>query len=172
MLHPTASLVVLGLLLAAAVYTDLRDRRVPNTLVLVVASTGLVARVFQAGVVAAGSGLAAALVVGLLLWRPWRKGRVGGGDLKLASAVAVWLGLEQLLVFVLGGALAGGLLSIGCYLASAPEARLRMRTNLVQAGLGSQLPAVKAGGGRVSVPYALAIAAGAAAAVGLERFGG
>jgi prepilin peptidase CpaA len=50
------------------------------------------------------------LAVGLTLFA---RGLVGGGDAKLAAAVALWLGFGRLFDFALVGALLGGVLTLG-----------------------------------------------------------
>jgi prepilin peptidase CpaA len=55
-----------------------------------------------------GSGLLV-LTIGILLFIP---GWIGGGDAKLAAAVGLWVGFENLLPFVFFAALAGGALAL------------------------------------------------------------
>lgn len=86
------------LLLGTGVYaawSDVKYRRLPNVLALLVAGTGLSYAAIYAGLSAAGSGLLhglAALLVGLALYS---RGVVGGGDIKYYAAVATWFPLGQ-----------------------------------------------------------------------------
>ena len=86
------------LLLGTGVYaawSDVKYRRLPNVLVLLVAGMGLSYAAIDAGLSAAGSGLLhglAALLVGLALYS---RGVVGGGDIKYYAAVAMWFPLGQ-----------------------------------------------------------------------------
>lgn len=157
--------VLVGLLAAAAVW-DVGLRRIPNLLALATAVAGLVVRAWVGGWRGALSGLAAALVVLLLLGYQWSKRRLGGGDVKLAAAAATWIGLGGLPAYVLAGAVAGGLLALVCWALSSREARRAVRANLGQALLLRTMPeAPLQATGRVAVPYGVAAGAGALAAL-------
>jgi prepilin peptidase CpaA len=87
-----AALVVTG---SYAVWSDVRSRRLPNLLCLLVGLLGLAHSLFFGGLGMAGSGLAhgaAALVVGALLFG---FGIVGGGDAKYYAASAIWYPIDQ-----------------------------------------------------------------------------
>jgi prepilin peptidase CpaA len=145
---------------------DLARRRIPNAVVAATGLAGLVVQVVDRGALAAGSGLAAAMIVIGLLYRPWTAGGIGGGDVKLAAAVAIWVGLGGLIGYVLGTAAAGGLVALGAYLLSARGVRREIRTNLALAAVEQSLPpAPPQAPGRVGVPYGVAIAVGAAIAL-------
>lgn len=161
-------LAVLIVLLVWAVHCDLRQRRIPNWVVVSLLVAGLLAQGFGEGLRALGSAAAAFLLVGALLWLPWRKGWLGGGDLKLAAALGCWTGLDGLPTFLLSAAVAGGLLSAACwYLSSAPT-RAEIGANLLRVRVGGGLsPVAPDNPGRVAVPYALALAIGALVAFGL-----
>ena len=164
---PLPSLVILAALLALATYWDVTFRRIPNLLAVLTAVGGLLAQGLWSGLAGLGSALAAAAVLVAMLWSSWRRRLVGGGDLKLAAAAATWVGWAGLPAFILGGAVAGGLLSLVCWALSAGPARAEVRANLIRVRLGGGLaPIVPEASGRVSVPYAPAVAAGVAAAFG------
>ncbi len=86
------------LLLGTGVYaawSDVKYRRLPNVLALLVAGMGLSYAAIGAGLSAAGSGLLhglTALLVGLALYS---RAVVGGGDIKYYAAVAMWFPLGQ-----------------------------------------------------------------------------
>jgi len=162
---PIPFLVVLGLALAWATVCDLRRRRIPNVVTGPLLLLGLVARGFVLGPSAALSGLAAAVIVILALYVPWSSGGIGGGDVKLAAATSAWLGLGNLIVFALATAAAGGAVAALCYVLARPAARAEVRANVTLAVLQGELPPVPSHrAGHLSVPYAVAIAAGAAIA--------
>ncbi len=78
-----------------AAWSDVKYRRLPNVLVLVVAGLGLSCTAIGASLNAAASGLLhglVALLVGLALYA---RGMVGGGDIKYYSASAMWFPLGQ-----------------------------------------------------------------------------
>jgi prepilin peptidase CpaA len=89
------------------------------------------------------------LAVGVLLFIP---GWVGGGDAKLAAAVALWLGFEHLFSYFFFVALAGGSLAM-LFLAA--------RKHPLPAFVSTQPWAVRLHDRRTGIPYGVALAAGA-----------
>ncbi len=160
-------ILLAGLCLVAAVW-DVARRRIPNLVAAAVLAAGLWAQVTTGGAMAALGGLGASAVVFAMLFPLWTRGGIGGGDVKFALAAAMWSGLHRLPVFLLAGAMAGGVVAAGCYWLSRSEARSAMRGNLWMSLLERKLPdasATRLGTGRVSVPYALAIGAAVFAAL-------
>ncbi len=105
--------VVYTTLLVIACVTDVRWRRIPNALVLVLALTGFAFSVgmepWWPGVVRAFSGLA----LGFAIWILFHiAGGMGAGDVKLFAAAAAWLGPGGAWRAALVAALAGGVLSL------------------------------------------------------------
>lgn len=104
----------LGLLLALTIITDLRERTIPNWL------TGLVALLAIASWFAKGLALwpdialqvAQALGALLLFAIFFVRGAMGGGDVKLIAALALWLPLQMFVNFLMVMSLLGGALSI------------------------------------------------------------
>jgi prepilin peptidase CpaA len=163
MTFPAPHLVPLGVCLAVGSVWDVTKRRIPNAVSGAAALSGVVVQAVDRGGLAALSGVAAAVVTILLLYRPWTAGGIGGGDLKLAAAAATWMGLGGMIRYGLAVAATGGVVSVTAYLLSRRAARQEMRANLTLAALQQTLPPVPTqSAGRVSVPYGLAIAAGAA----------
>ncbi len=163
---PPFLIAIPALLVAAAVW-DVARHRIPNAINVCLALAGLGARTYEGGASGALSGIAAGLLAGALLYPAWIRRAVGGGDLKLAVAAGLWVGLSGLGTYLLASAVAGGALAAGCYAASSREARREIRGNLLAIRLGISAPVtVSPGvtGGRVPVPAGAAIAAGALAA--------
>jgi prepilin peptidase CpaA len=162
---PWGFLVLLTVLLLVAALWDLRRRRIPNVVNAVVVSSGLAAEAVARGWTAALGGAAAGVAVIALYWVPWRRGRIGGGDVKLTAAAAVWIGAPLLPEYLLATAVAAGILAAACYALSTAEARLGVRSNLRLAAATLSVPevSIRGGDGRRSVPYG--VAAGTAALV-------
>ena len=94
----------------------------------------------------------------IVLLLPWSRRMLGGGDVKLAAACAIWMGWERLPTFLLATALAGGLVAV-------TTAILALRRTVA---LGVDKGAPLSGVARVraaKVPYSVAIAAGAVVAL-------
>ena len=130
-------------LFAAAAATDARERRIPNALSVGLALVGL-ARIATALVTGdaalpLAADLAAAVGVFALAAVAFRFGLLGGGDVKLLAAGALWLGAASLVPYLLTTILAGGVLAL-----------LFIAWKLVTGG-SAKGP---------SLPYGIAIAAG------------
>lgn len=134
-----------GLLLCAA-WTDVKDLTIPNrfTIGLLVLYPAYVMTASQAvdwpNSLAIAAGI---LVLGLILFAT---NRMGGGDVKLIAATAVWAGPEHALSFMILTALAGGVVS----LALLARANYGWIVGLPTIGPSSAL----------KVPYGVAIATG------------
>lgn len=169
-------LLVLCVLLALAVWNDLRTRRIPNALVFGGALLGLLFNSFLpagAGLFIepfGGIGFLAALgglAVGLALLLPMYALRaLGAGDVKLMAMVGAFVGAWNVAGITLLTLLAGGVLALGVALYNG---RLKVMVgNTVQmikysllrsmAGELAKVEAPAAASGRL--PYAVAIAAG------------
>ncbi len=101
-----------GVVLCAAI-SDLTTLRIGNKLVLaLVAAYALLAPMAGFGLHQLGLSLAAAAVVFFFGFLFFVMGWIGGGDAKFASAIALWLGAEHVLTFVIYTALIGGGLTL------------------------------------------------------------
>jgi prepilin peptidase CpaA len=106
--------VLFAALLATAVRSDIRSRRIPNRLVgaLVVVGFAAAATVLRepVGLTGAVTGFGLALA----MWGPfWLLRILGAGDVKLAAAIGVWLGPAGVVEASVLAALAGGVLALG-----------------------------------------------------------
>lgn len=167
----TAASAVL-LLLATA--TDVVFRRVPNKVSAMLTVCGLGLRLTSGSLV---SGLVAAAVVFALAAFCWRRGWLGGGDVKLLAAATLTLPPLLTPTFVLAVALAGGVLAL-VYLALSVVERRSAGTQAAEPPFAPpETLRKRSGPGRFfrrmvrverwriqkrgSLPYAAAIAAGA-----------
>jgi len=100
-----------GLVLLAAIW-DLFSRRIPNLLPLIIAALYLVQCVYTSAWsdmpwhLLTGVGV---LVVGIVIFS---FGWLGGGDVKLLAALALWAGPDHLILLLLVTGIGGGLLGI------------------------------------------------------------
>lgn len=166
MLHSMVWFAAAMVLLFAAAH-DVAVRTVPNLASLIVALSGLALHAFD------GQLLPALLRGGLVFavaWHCWRRGWLGGGDVKLLSACVLLVPPESVPELILSTATAGGLLALS-YLAlsrllNRNDTDLRAgsgRAGSVR-GLGLFRRILRAERRRIhrrlSLPYSCAIAAG------------
>lgn len=149
----TISMAVIALFPILTVFgasTDFFTMTIPNRLTLGLAAAGLAALALAApGWAVFGWHLAAAAVVFAGGFALFAAGWMGGGDVKFASAVALWLGWGQLVDFALAFSIYGGVLTLLVLItdrALAPLPALRI-------GFLARFPE------RRQVPYGIALAA-------------
>lgn len=100
-------------LTALGAATDFLTMTIPNRVTLGLFAAGLVALAATApGWTEAGWHLAAAGLVFVAGYALFAMGWMGGGDVKFATAIALWLGWGHLLDFALGFSIYGGLLTV------------------------------------------------------------
>ena len=166
-LHVLAA-VVLTALLACACASDLRTRKIPNKLVLVIAVLGIVysivAKSWAAGAVQAFGGIA----TGLAIWFPFYAVRMlGAGDVKLFAAAASWLGARTAVEAALWTALFGGAIALCVMMINTGVVLTMLRVMHAVRDPGSlrEEPVSRAR----HMPYAFAITAGLLVAATLPR---
>jgi prepilin peptidase CpaA len=175
MLGTVLDVVLVAVVLVAAIM-DLRSRRVPNALTVPAFAIALSIRAPMGfspvldGLLAAGIALALALPVFAL-------GGLGGGDVKLLTAVGAFLGVERLWGALFVAVLVGGVLAIISVLRRGKAAETLANLYILIKGLvrkGSytgwkgeegDAPLTIRSAGVVTRPFAVAIAAGAIYAV-------
>ena len=165
-----ASLCVILALLVAA-WSDLAIRTIPDACGIGIALLGLLLRL-PAGLSAVAVSLAAATVLFLVTLVLHAKGWLGGGDVKLASAVSVGLSLPALYHFMFITAIAGGVLAAAHLLLRSlvrgvsppPRRGARLLTRVVAA---ERWRIARRG----SLPYGMAIACGGIWAVLISHGG-
>jgi prepilin peptidase CpaA len=148
-----------AVLLVAAGLHDVAARTVPNRLAVMVAGLGVVARLLDANLLI---GLAVAFAVFSVAFFCWRRGWMGGGDVKLLGAVALLVPPTSVGTMVVDVALAGGVLAV-TYLVL--QAALPSRIGSPNRPKSFAARALRAERWRISrkgpIPYASAIAVGA-----------
>lgn len=160
------SVALLGLL-ASAVFFDVRERRIPNS----VTGPGLLLGLLLAAVAEggfpgsalAGAGVALAVTFPLVIL-----GGLGAGDAKLLTAVGAYVGLGGLLPVLVFGGIGGGVMALAS--AIRRGAILGVLVNmknllLYHVTLGRRGHRIRLDSpGAATIPYGVAIAAGALAA--------
>ena len=158
-------------LLLTACVTDVRWRRIPNVLVVVILATGVGFSTYSHPLKAALLSSAAGITLGFAIWIAfWFLGLIGAGDVKFFAAVGAWLGPGAAWRAALIAGIVGGVLAI---LALLRDRRLKggiERTALAVSARSLSLLGSTAGGengARRHVPYGVALAAGALTAAWL-----
>ncbi|MEJ7810128.1 MAG: prepilin peptidase [Gemmatimonadaceae bacterium] len=101
------------LLLIAACASDVRTRRVPNPLVAVLATTGLLYSLASDPLIPGLLFGLGGLLLGLAIWLPsWLLRLLGAGDVKLFAAAGAWLGPRATLQAAILAGVVGGVLSL------------------------------------------------------------
>ncbi len=174
----TIDIALLTALLTTAVVTDFRSRRIPNKLILLGLALAVVVQAISTNTESAslaGRGWWSALLglfTGSLLLMPLHLLRaMGAGDVKLMAMVGAFIGAPAVVTATLYTLLAGGVLSLvfmlGHGVAAQTLSNLRYMlfdwAQRAQGGQGVRLPPLQTTAARL--PYALAIAVGAAMAL-------
>jgi prepilin peptidase CpaA len=153
------SITVLALLMTAA-WRDVATRTIPDAISLLLVVAGALARIRE-GPSAFAVSAATALLLFALLSIAYSRGLLGGGDVKLMTALAVGLPPLNSYRFVVATAIAGSLLGIVYLLLSrtlngqykGPHTSLINRVTAIECWRIHR---------RASLPYGVAIAAGEA----------
>ncbi len=163
--------VLFVVLLATACVTDLRERRIPNRLVLVLLVGGMLSS-FVASPSVGGVGRAiAAGLLGFAIWIPaYALRMLGAGDVKFFAAAAVWLAPVQVAHAAVYTALAGAALSVlWLVLEHGPAYGLSRALFVYQTPFAAAAQSRVAGPARRHVPYGIAMAVGLTLTVWLPR---
>ena len=152
-MYELAILTIFPAAVILAAFTDLFTMTIPNRISLVLVAAFLALAPF-AGITLQQFGwhVLAGLIVLAATFGLFVAGIIGGGDAKLVSAVALWVGMEQLLPYLLIASLFGGALTLG--LMSFRKMPLPVTLNSL--GWLSRLHNPKG-----KIPYGVALAAGA-----------
>jgi prepilin peptidase CpaA len=154
------ALIGFATLMAAAAVEDLRRLVIPNRLILGLCMLwplqfGTAAFATSAAALEAVAGAAAVFLAGAVLFS---RGLIGGGDIKLLSAAALWAGGRTVLPLLVLTSLFGGLLSLLFLTPLGVRITASRRFALDPAVIGSSGGLTAAA---VPVPYGVAIAAAA-----------
>jgi len=147
---------------AVAVATDVATRRIPNllTAALAVAALALHATMGWKSLLLACLMLACVLLLGFVAFSfRW----LGGGDVKLLAAVAATLGFPDAVPFLIYTSIAGGVLAIVVAIAMGRLGSVFRSVALALRPFAFKGTVAVAPKSPIKLPYAVAIASGAAA---------
>ncbi|HKU71448.1 MAG TPA: prepilin peptidase, partial [Burkholderiales bacterium] len=138
-----ASLGLLGGLLVAAAWHDVRSHRIPNVVVFSGAGIALALHALAPD----GLGVASALcglLVGLAAFLPlYLLGAAGAGDIKLMAMTGAFLGPVDGICAAIFTAVAGVLLAVACALRAGAVRRMAGNIRLIAFSLAARLFAVE-----------------------------
>ena len=107
--------LVLLMALSIALYFDLKEGRIPNKITVTAAIMGLIYRFMTGGVPGIQGGLLGALIGFLILFIPFLFGGIGGGDVKLLTAIGAIKGAQFVLYTAAAMAIIGGIIGVYYY---------------------------------------------------------
>ena len=161
---PAAAVVPLLVFTVLAAGWDVRTRRIPNALTISGLAVGLGLRALAGGA-ALLDGVLGAGVMFVVLVPLFAMGGVGGGDVKLLIAVGAFLGLKGAMIGLLATAVFGGVMAVfysvrrGVILPALLNTSGLLKHVLTFGRMGERT--TRPAAGAVSVPYGVAVAAGA-----------
>jgi len=140
-------------LMAFAAASDLFTMTISNRIsLLLIAGFALLAAFSGMSLHDVGSHLGAGAIVLVCAFTFFAMGWVGGGDAKLASAIALWLGFTWLFDYLVYAALAGGVLTF---------AIIQFRKWPLPAAISGQVWLQRLHETKGGIPYGIALAIGA-----------
>ena len=143
-------------IMAAAALHDVAARTVPNGMAAALALLGLALQALSGHLIA---GLVAGLIVFVLAAFCWRRGWMGGGDVKLLGAAAIVVPPGHVAQFLVAVTLTGAVLAVLYLIARRliPGPTAQRPSHLIARAIRAERWRINRGG---PLPYALAIAAG------------
>ena len=105
-------LICASLVATVGAIRDARSRIIPNRLTLTALAVGFAVRGAVGGWYGFGNSVAGALIAGGFFFLFFLAGGMGGGDVKLMSAVGAWVGTSQVISVLVSAAIAGGILAV------------------------------------------------------------
>ena len=133
--------------------SDIRTLRIPNSYVIAVAAFFIVAYAWDPGAFGRWwEHLGALVAIFVITYVMFCLGMMGGGDAKMGSALALWVGLKGILPYVIYMGIAGGVVGVLSLF-------FRKKKLFRNPRPGSWIAVVQDGGN--AVPYGIAISIGA-----------
>ena len=153
MISSALILLLFPMLMAFAASSDLLTMTISNKVVLALA-VGFMALALMTGLSwpVIGSHLASGALVLAIAFGCYAAGWIGGGDAKLAAAIALWFGFDHVLAYLLYASLLGGMLTLLV---------LKFRSETLPAALVRQAWVMRLHNEKSGVPYGIALAVAA-----------
>ena len=155
----------LSLFVFICTITDLRSRRIPNSLSGPALLTGVSVNWLLSGPAGLVHSLAGMLLLILLLIAPFALGGIGGGDVKMMAAVGAWLGPRLGAASVTAGVVIGGAIMVA-HLARTRQLTAtlqRIRNMLLSACVARSLAPLRVSASApqaIALPYSIPLALG------------
>ncbi len=105
-------MLVLLLILMAAVYTDYRQNRIPNWIIIFGVSSGLLISLIHGGIGMLCEGLFGMLLPVIILYPIFMIGGLGAGDLKLFAVAGSYLGIKGITISFVIAFVIGAIISL------------------------------------------------------------
>lgn len=157
---------ILALLVLFSIYTDLKERKILNVVVMPAILTGLVLNAYAGSMKGFLFSLQGAGLGLLLLLVPFILGGFGAGDVKLLVAIGALKGPGFVFAAFLGTGIAGGIMAVavllrqGRFIASAKNIGANLAVMFGSAGRINTLKNLDRAEYHESLPYAVAIGIG------------
>ena len=150
------------ILVALAAALDVRTRRIPNWLVLILGTLGIVYSTLEVPVSVGLWKAVGGIGLGLALWLPfYALGWLGAGDVKFFAAASAWLGPTRALEAALAAAVTGAALAVVWMLWTYGVKRALATLGVATATPAVLAPSPRTGVGQRTLPYGVALALGA-----------
>lgn len=161
---------ILIAVLVVCLYTDIRQRKIFNIVLVPAAVLALGGNLYYGGMEGGLTSIKGLLLGMALLFIPFMLGGMGAGDVKLMGVIGAFKGPEFVLIAFLATAIIGGLLAIVVMVKSG-QFKVRLRaTWYTFLSIFNIMPKVNmigsihSGGAAQAFPYGIAISLGTAAA--------
>lgn len=105
-------MIVLLLILMAAVYTDYRQNRIPNWIVIFGIISGFIISFIHGGMEVFLEGLSGMVLPVIILYPVFMIGAIGAGDLKLFAVVGSYLGIKGITISFIFAFILGAIISL------------------------------------------------------------
>src|SRR5205809_455804 len=158
---PAAMMMGLIVLVSLAAWSDLRTRRIPNSITVTGAAAGLLSHAFYHGVSGAVQSLAGAALGLAIFLGLYVAGGMGAGDVKLFGAVGAFAGPQALVTVFIFTGLIGGIagIALALYRGRLNQTLTRTRELLMDMGRlqWRQMRAVASAPESLRLPYGAVI---------------